>query len=170
MPKKNKYDLTVTKNNYMEVVRAITAKNLEHLKLNIPELGNATIDSQIEKEIECSKHRRDHRYNTEWVDAIADFFNGDRRTFLDMELWVFGVFSDEFFWFSEEGEKLSNRLFSSLEKNQKIEDRIREALQIIQIHFGGDIKKFLQAGGYQHIKKLKKKNSIVDLNKPRDQF
>lgn len=163
MEKQERSNYTVTKNNYMEVIRSIIAKRIELLKDSSFEIKNATVDSEIESEKETSKFGENHQDNNEWVEAVADFFNGDRRTFLDMDDWVFGIFSFEFYCYAKDAEKLSTRLFSSYEETQKSEDESQEERAFINKHFGGSPAKYIMAGGAPYMKRWKKENSRINL-------
>lgn len=171
MDNNEKSDFTVTKNNFMEVVRAIIAKDLKLLKDSSIMSEDSTVDHEIETKIDyCSKHCQDDRDTLEWVDAVVDYFKGDRRTFMGMELWIFIVFSQEFLCSSEKAQELYIRLFSSYEDTQRIEDSSHETMLFVDTHFGGSILDFIEAGGSRYMRRWKEENSRVDINEPRDQL
>jgi hypothetical protein len=118
---------------------------------------------------DCYEGPTEHQNNVEWVDEVAEFFNSNRRTFLDIPGWTFSVFESDF-GSTGYGEKIMFEIFQTYEKKMEIDDSCHEEKEFIKSHFNGDPIKYIEAGGWRCMKRWKEENSLVDFGESRDQF
>lgn len=139
--KKSTY--TVTERNYLECIVQIIEGSLRRC----PEVFKGkTLDDIINDDKYISEINGDSRMdNLDAVDAIAEFFNSDRLTFLrEIPNWAYFVFLTEF---ANKSDDVSTLTKLSLEDELRCSDEDFREQEIIEKQFGGSTLEYIYAGG-----------------------